>query len=277
MIQRNAGDKLYFYQTGTSTPQDVFTTPLLNTPLDNPVEADADGFFPVIYLDGGGPDYRVELTDADDVQVWQKDNVLAAQREAVAFRIKSDLPELVFEETDAAPSEGKWVVKASGGVLTIALRNSVESVDTPFLTVNRTGTTIDSVEIAGPATIGGEPYNDADGYTGTCTGMTTAPTVAISAYVTGSKVTLHLSGGVTGTSNATTFTITGMPENLRPAISITQLCRVVDNGAEVLGSVQVATDGTLTFGVGVSTAGAFTGSGTKGLLGSWGITYERGQ
>lgn len=61
------GAKLYFYQTNTSTPQPVYEDADLSTAFTQPVEADADGVFPPIYKDPNLPDYRVTLTDADDV------------------------------------------------------------------------------------------------------------------------------------------------------------------------------------------------------------------
>jgi hypothetical protein len=46
-----SGAKLYFYQTGTTTPVDVYEGSDLATPLSNPVEADSAGLFPAIYRD----------------------------------------------------------------------------------------------------------------------------------------------------------------------------------------------------------------------------------
>lgn len=45
------GAKLYFYATGTTTPQAVYSSNAMGTPLSNPVEADSGGKFPAIYLD----------------------------------------------------------------------------------------------------------------------------------------------------------------------------------------------------------------------------------
>lgn len=46
-----AGAKLYFYATGTLTPQSVYTTAALNIAHTNPVVADSGGQFPPIYFD----------------------------------------------------------------------------------------------------------------------------------------------------------------------------------------------------------------------------------
>lgn len=61
------GSKLYFYQTGSSTPQNTYQDKDLSVPHSNPVEADSAGYFDPIYLDPSLPDYRVELTDSSDV------------------------------------------------------------------------------------------------------------------------------------------------------------------------------------------------------------------
>lgn len=60
--------KLTFTLTGTSTPSDVYTTQALSVAHSNPVEADADGIWPAIFLDPAVT-YRVHLTDASDVEI----------------------------------------------------------------------------------------------------------------------------------------------------------------------------------------------------------------
>lgn len=68
-----AGAKLLTYVTGTSTPKPVFTDPALTTPHTNPVIADASGTFPSMYPEGGN--YRLVLTDANDVILYTDDDV----------------------------------------------------------------------------------------------------------------------------------------------------------------------------------------------------------
>lgn len=65
------GAKLYFYTTGTSTPKNTYADGGLSTPNMNPVEADADGLFPSIYLASG--DYKVELKTAAGATIWTVD------------------------------------------------------------------------------------------------------------------------------------------------------------------------------------------------------------
>ena len=63
--------KLYFYETGTTTPKDTYSDAGLTTPNANPVVADANGLFGVIYLGTG--DYKVILKDASDNTLWTVD------------------------------------------------------------------------------------------------------------------------------------------------------------------------------------------------------------
>jgi hypothetical protein len=58
------GAKLYFYASGTSTPQAIYADEALTTPLANPVQADAAGAWPTIYLNNSLT-YRVLMKDAD--------------------------------------------------------------------------------------------------------------------------------------------------------------------------------------------------------------------
>ncbi len=59
-----AGAELYFYETDTLTQQVVYADKALEVPLSQPVQADAAGRFPAVYLNPNtGDDYRVQLYD----------------------------------------------------------------------------------------------------------------------------------------------------------------------------------------------------------------------
>lgn len=68
-----AGAKLHFYDSGTSTPRATYTNEALTTPNANPVIASSAGVWGPIWLDG--EPYKVILTDADDVTIWTADPV----------------------------------------------------------------------------------------------------------------------------------------------------------------------------------------------------------
>lgn len=71
------GYKLYFYQTGTTTPKDTYSDAALTTPNTNPVIADGNGYFGDIFL-ATDTDYNVVYTDDADATIWQADPVSPA-------------------------------------------------------------------------------------------------------------------------------------------------------------------------------------------------------
>jgi hypothetical protein len=68
-----SGAKLYFYESGTSTPQDTYSDSDLSTPNTNPVVADSAGRFSNIFLAEAA--YKVILKTAGDVTVATWDPV----------------------------------------------------------------------------------------------------------------------------------------------------------------------------------------------------------
>lgn len=66
------GAKAYFFESGTTTPQDVYSDSGLTTPHTNPVVADSAGVFPAIYLDPT-LQYKITLKSSADVLVYTID------------------------------------------------------------------------------------------------------------------------------------------------------------------------------------------------------------
>lgn len=96
------------------------------------------------------------------------------------------------------------------------------------------------------------------------TGCTTTPTGTIRAVKQGRQVTLYIPA-ITGTSNSTAATLTGMPEALRPVRDQSLVGRVQDATAGVgIGLLQVLTTGVIALDVGAG-GGPFASTGTKGL------------
>lgn len=111
----------------------------------------------------------------------------------------------------------------------------------------------------------------AGSFTATLTGCTTSPTGTVNYAKIGNVVTLSFAASITGTSNTTVATITGLPTAVRPASQHVLNARVLDNGAAAITLVRIETDGTITL---FSNMGGwnFTASGTKGI-GQDDITY----
>jgi hypothetical protein len=98
------------------------------------------------------------------------------------------------------------------------------------------------------------------------TGVDAVVTGTVIYYKEGERVTLSLQAAITGTSNTTAATLTGMPVVLAPGSNNqSALCRVTDNGTTVVGIARVtAATGVITL-FPTAAGGSFTGSGTKGV------------
>lgn len=117
------------------------------------------------------------------------------------------------------------------------------------------------------------PENLSGTFTGTATGFSdaTPPSGTFTWHRKGNQVTLNFPT-ISGTSNATTFTITGMPAALAPTSTQVMPCRVRDNGNWAFGLFKIVGGGsTITIDEDAG-AGAFTNSGTKSL-GQGTVTY----
>ena len=101
-------------------------------------------------------------------------------------------------------------------------------------------------------------------FTATATGLTTTPTGTVKYAVINGTATLDIPS-ITGTSDATTFTLTGMPAAARPAADKDVLCRVQDNtGTVTVGLMRIKTTGVIELYASES-GSAFTASGTKSV------------
>jgi len=68
------GAQLFFYQSGTNTPQNTYSDVNLTVPNTNPVISDANGYFGNVFL-LPSPEYRVVLEDSTGAIVWSMDPV----------------------------------------------------------------------------------------------------------------------------------------------------------------------------------------------------------
>ena len=120
-----AGALLYFYATGTSTPQATYSDQALSTPNTNPVVANASGIFPSIFL-SSSPAYKVTLTDSNNVQQWTADPV----GPSVTVGVPTYLIGIPIPDAGATPPAGA-----------VALYGQAISRTTYPLTFARLGTT----------------------------------------------------------------------------------------------------------------------------------------
>lgn len=92
-----AGYKVRFFQSGTTTPVTVYTSPNLATPHDSPLVSDAAGVFPPVFSGGGA--VKSVVTKPDDSSYYTLDPVFRIPTSA------SGATEVTFNPTVALPFE----------------------------------------------------------------------------------------------------------------------------------------------------------------------------
>lgn len=118
-------------------------------------------------------------------------------------------------------------------------------------------------------------------FTGTLTGMDAATTGTVEYDVvsnsagTGKICVLRIPAEISGTSNATSLTMTGLPAACTPQEDVLFSCIVIDNGNSVHGMGLIADGGTtITFWTDATlSASGFTNTGSKGLPVGWCVSY----
>jgi hypothetical protein len=118
---------------------------------------------------------------------------------------------------------------------------------------------------------------DSSTFTGTFTGMVAVTTGTMTWKKMGALVTLYSPTGLIGTSNANTFTMTGLPAVIQPGTGSRVCAGAFVNGgnSDVSGRATFAAgSGTVNFGITSSTGGvAWNAGGNKGFLAGTEFTY----
>lgn len=123
-----AGALAYFFRSGTTELQPIYADIELTTPLENPLPADSAGRFPKAYLDPTAPsNYRVRITSASGVQIYQEDDIATTATEIgstlyprtdaeitagvtpSALAVPNDSTGVVFEERYASAADAALV------------------------------------------------------------------------------------------------------------------------------------------------------------------------
>lgn len=279
------GGRLYFFLSGTTTPITTYTTSALSVAHNHPVEADANGVFPPVYINEEvNATYRIQLKTAADALVpnGDQDNLLALPNlNKIVSHVSSVggsgnaitlTPSLPIDAYEAGQCFRFVAGSANTGAVTVA----VSGLTTKAITKNGSNALVSGDIPAGAVvwiTYDGTQFQLSETvaysgtYTGTLTGLTTSPTITVRYAVSGNLVTLQVPAG-TGTSNATSFTVTGAPANIRPTGSIaggySNVYQITNNGSAEYGTggVAMTNTGILTFYRSGSATG-FTNSGTK--------------
>ena len=103
-------------------------------------------------------------------------------------------------------------------------------------------------------------------FTITLTGCTAIITDTASWEKRGNTVTLFIPA-LSGTSNTTAATLTGLPSEIQPATEQFTVANVFNNSVDVIGALRLFTSGTISLSAGVFST-AFTAAGLKGIRGT---------
>lgn len=174
------GGKLTFSRTGTSTPQNTYSDSALTVANSNPVIADDDGVFSMIYLDNTtGYDYRVTYSTSADVQIWQRDDIKASNSSAPNFRAVGTTPEVIFQESDASANNTRWRIRVDGETLYLSVGNDAESSWSNAIQIDRTNNTVDAITFSGKVAVGSAGTQITEILTGSVT-FSASTTAAVS-------------------------------------------------------------------------------------------------
>lgn len=291
------GAKLYFYATGTTTAQAVYQDISLTTPHANPVVADAAGVFAPIYMGQFTTDYRVRLETAAGVLIYQLDNIPTGADYAILdrqniftgtdgvygyqIRLSQAVAKLQLNETGATANNRLWEIYASSSRLIISTSLDDESASSDAIAITRSGNNATVVDLKGDSnrSNGVEIATVATGsFTGTLNGYASGPTGTINYNICGGIATLWSASAISGTSNATSLALTGLPAAVQSSVGGLIACSVTDNGNGGIPALASVSAGANTINISILSAGAysasgFTASGTKGLPAGWLIRY----
>lgn len=267
--------RLYIYSAGTTTPVEVYQNIDFNDPHANPVVADTEGLFPMIYIDTDAtPLLRLIVKDQNDVAIPDMDmddwtpltnnfqdatfalsvsmesqlSVAGAATFTGLAKISNAAPNFVFEETDASTNEKAWDFNVESKVWSFRTRTDAFGAGKNVLVVTRgTSTALASIAIGNATdnptiTLNGLPFYATDSFTATLDDMSASTTGSITYIKIGRVATLYVtSGNIVGTSSGDSMILTGMPATLYPAIAGTRvMCgNVRDTGGPIICEAQI--------------------------------------
>mgnify|MGYP001612676758 CR=1 FL=1 len=163
----------------------------------------------------------MKLETSADVLVYQVDGVPSNQNTSTSQRVSSTNPITIWHDTDGTSNQRKFYARAIGNMFDIGALNDAENLFTSFLRIEGgvsqrlvldSGAKVDDGVTEYPIA-----FNVEGTFTGTLTGCTTSPTATLRYVKVGSLVTLFIPSagdGLSGTSDATSMTITGMPSGI---------------------------------------------------------------
>jgi hypothetical protein len=284
------GGKLFTYEAGTTTKLATYTDSGGMSTNTNPVILDYRGECN-LWIPPNVP-YKYVLAPSTDTDpptnpIWSVDDVVSSQLITLYGGVDTGVADAYVLNYDAPFTsyvDGTVIYWVPSNTNTGASTLNVNGLGPISITNPLGGAIVSGQLIAGQfvavAYQSGAfvllSFNNvylAGQFTGTLTGVSGTVTQQFTYVRSGGITAIYCNPGISGTSNADTMTITGVPAAAQPITPQSILCRLTDNGTVQLGVVGVGS-GTLIFGLGASGAPTgFTPSGSKGLPGGWSILF----
>ena len=146
------GAKLYFYISGTTTPQNTYQDVALATPHANPVIADSSGYFAPIYLNPSLPNYRMKLTTSADVLIVQYDDIPATGSTGQDLLLSKAGASLTLEDLAQSSGDRRWKLYLSGSSLVIAAVDDNGTLTDSAVTITRTSGLVTGIDLGSTST-----------------------------------------------------------------------------------------------------------------------------
>lgn len=285
-----AGGKINTYLAGSSSPTATWTDITGNVPNSNPIILGSNGRLNNVQIwQQGGVSIKVVITDANNNQLGPTFDQVSGINDPAASL-----------STLANATSGQGADLVANAMRSYDIFSSLRAAVTPALAAGQTlivdvegASTVndgfggifywsassaaadDGLNVIKPTAVSGngrylrQKQVVAGTFTGTLTGMGGATTGTFSYLVLAGFLAV-LQGGLTGTSNSTAMTMTGLPANIIPATIASAIpCLLVDNGLQKGGWATVNTGGSITFGLGFdNNLTGFTAGGSKGTSSS---------
>lgn len=297
---------MWTYAAGTSTPAATYTDITGGTPNSNPIQLNSAGRLPNVSVwQAGGIALKIQFsTNAGTVGA----PVFGVQIGPTFDQVSGINDPAALLTTLINPASGSGVDLIANAMKSYDLVATVRAANVPSLAAGQTliidiegGVTVNdglgglfywnatstAVDDGGATTI--KPtaagatgrfirlsvsYGTSGTFTATVSlGLTTTPTMPVQWFQNGNLVTLQWAG-VSGTSNATTFRMTGLPSNLYGISNVrqTNLVQATDNTAATTAYLQIGSAISSPIGSTIQifnnvTSGLWTNVGTKALLG----------
>ena len=144
--QIQTGDKLYFYQAGTSSLLTVYTDEALTAPAPSPIAANADGRFVALFFASADGDAKVVLESTFGVEKWTVDNYPV-----------NDLSGIIAQSGQNA---------SDIGALEVALGIAESDIDALELVLGGVSDTLFTAKDDNPLALVGTEFGLKDGYGG---------------------------------------------------------------------------------------------------------------